>query len=210
MQQPIPDFEKHFEIYIDCINITIEWNEKINEYEALKIETPQNMKDSIKRLNINSSFLIIASECVAIGKSINYSNNFLYQMFHLKSIYRIVYETFNFINVNGKFIFSEENDQTFEIREKLKRFRKKYNIEKIGEIRNEIAAHYTEDFSEHINLMLEIDSKETIEMYYEFIKLQFEISNFVILDFHTGIVNNEFKEYFKFVEQELKKIATKQ
>lgn len=208
MQQPIPDFDDHLITYIDCINITVKWNKKIKEYEALKIETPQNIKDILKKLNISSSFLIIASECVAIGKSINYSNNFLYQMFFIKSMYRIVYETFNFINVNGKFIFSIKNEKTNEINYKIKQFRKKYSIEKIGKIRNKIAAHYTDDFSEHINLMLEIDSKESMEMHYEFIELQFEVSNFVIHDFHNGKVSTEIKEYFKLVEKELMKIGS--
>ena len=131
-------------------------------------------------------------------------------MFFIKSMYRIVYETFNFINVNGNFIFSVNNEKTTEIKEKIKQFRKKYSFEKIGKIRNKIAAHYTDDFNEHLNLMLEIDSKETIDMYYEFIELQFEISNFVVLDFHNGIVSSEIKEYFKFVEGELKKLASKQ
>jgi hypothetical protein len=208
MQQPIPDFDDHLKTYIDCINITVKWNEKIKEYEALKIETPQNIQDVIKRLNINSNFLIIASEFIAVGKSINYSDNFLYQMFFIKSIYRIVYETFNFMNVNGKCIFSVNNEKTNEIKEKIKLFRKKYSLEKIGKIRNKVAAHYTEDFNEHLNLMLEIDSKQTMIMYYEFIELQFEISNFVVLDFHNGTVSNEFKEYFKYVEEELIKIGT--
>ncbi|WP_298141380.1 hypothetical protein [Flavobacterium sp.] len=210
MQQPITDFEKHFEIYTQCIDITIDWNEKIKEYEAFKIETPQNIKDSIKRLNINSNFLIITSELATIGMSFNNSDSFLYKMFYIKSIYRIVYETFNFINDNGQFIFSEENEKTIEIKQKLKQFRRKYNIKEIGEIRNKIAAHYTEDFSVQISIMLKIDFESTMQMYFDFFQLKFEISNFVILDFYTATENNEFKEYFKFVEEELKKIAANQ
>ncbi|MVO08371.1 hypothetical protein GOQ30_04230 [Flavobacterium sp. TP390] len=202
----IAEFEKNLTLSTDYLNSTIELNDKIKSYEALGIKTPTIIQETLIDINISANLVYVYTDCIAIGKSFNTSNLFLYQLFFIKSIIRTVHEGFRIIKKYETRFFIEdlENDKVKEVTNLRKVFKKKFNLEIIQENRNKIGSHYPEDFMEHYNTIKNIDVKLTLEMFFAFLLIITKINDYLIFErFSHAKLNQVFAPYFKDVEEKL-------
>jgi len=207
------EFDTNLKFFTDYLNLTVEINNKIRSCENLGMQTPDHIKSIINDLSISSNLLIIFSDCMVIAKAFNDSNVFLYQTFYVKSIYRIVCETFKLFDKYNKLLFenSDDNDSAKEIIQLQKEFRKQYNLESIRLIRNKIGSHYTENFIEHITHINNLDIKGALDMFYDFLNLINRISTYITMTrFPLDRSHEIFQSYFLDVEKYLIKINKKQ
>lgn len=200
------EIDTNLKFFTDYLNLTIEINNKIRSYENLRMQTPDHIKSLINDLSISSNLLIIFSDCMIIAKAFNDSKMFLHQVFYVKSIYRIVNETFKLLTNYNKILFenSDEDSQAEEIIDLQKDFRKKYNLEKIRIIRNTVGSHYTSEFIEHITHIKNLDIKGALDMFYDFLNLISKISTYITMTrFPLESSNEIFQSYFHEVEKHL-------
>lgn len=197
--------------YTDYLNLIVEVNNKVKNYEDLGIETPKEIKNILYHTNITANFLLIGSECITITQSFNLNSIFLYKIFYIKSIYRIVNETFNLFNKYGKYIFGDAENKILKITpteliEKINVFKANYNLDEIRRIRNKLSSHYTDDFIEHINLTTNLDVEKSIKMFHDFTEILVGYNSFIInKKLPIAVLKNILLDYFKYIDLELKK-----
>lgn len=200
------DIVKNLILNTNFLNSTLELNDKIKSYETLGIETPTSIQETLIDINISANLVYVYTDCIAIAKSFNECNLFLYQLFFIKSIIRTVHEGFRIIKKYETRLFKKdlENDKIKEIIGLRKIFKKKFNLETIQENRNKVGSHYPEDFIEHYNTIKNIDAKLTLEMFYAFLNIITKINDYLIFErFSHAKLNQVFAPYFKDVEEKL-------
>lgn len=193
--------------YTDYINLIVEYNQKIKSYEELNIKTPKEIEEFLESINISANFLVITSECVAIVQAFNNNKRFLYQIFFVKSIYKIVYETFILLQKYHEIILSNEDESLSETKEKISLFRKEYKIDEIAKIRNTVSSHYTPDFMEQITITKNLDMDKSFKMLEDFLTILVGLNNYLIHEkLSIELMNSKFSNYYSYVESELRKL----
>ena len=201
------EIERNLILNTNFLNLVLELNGKIESYENYGIETPTEIQEILTDLKISANLIFVFSDCIAIARSFNESNMYLYKVFFIKSIFRTIYEAFKIIDKYDSHLFKDSNHikSVNEIIELRKTFKKKHNFKKMGEIRNKVGSHYPESFIEHHNTIINIDFGLTLQMFYDFLNLVNQISNYLSFErFPINETTETFALYFKDVEEKLK------
>ncbi len=129
-------------------------------------------------------------------------DNEWYNKFHGKQSYLLIYEffiTYNKHNTCINNIISNDfinllDDQRKFLSKKIKSFKKKYEIENIGEkIRNNIAAHINPDFDLYNKALNYVDRNEIIAMLSDFLEIIKEMQTFFfkLFDLYSKNLDNK-------------------
>lgn len=200
------EIEKNLILNINFLNLTLEFNAKIKDYEAYGIETPKNIQETLIDINRSANLIYVYSDCIAIAKSFNESNLFLHKIFYIRSIIRTVHEGLKIIKKYENHLFTKdlENEKVKAIIQLLRNFKKSFNLKTIQDNRNKVCSHYPDDFIEHHTTISNIDVKSTLEMFSSFLNIITQINIFfTTVRFTNENLNTIFTPYFKDVEEKL-------
>lgn len=184
------------------------YHEIVNQLSSIckdkQYEEPQLMVSKfLDILKINDLLSITFLDTITNCRDCILSHdNEWYNKFHGKQSYLLIYEffiTYNKHNTCINNIISNDfinllDDQRKFLSKKIKSFKKKYEIENIGEkIRNNIAAHINPDFDLYNKALNYVDRNEIIAMLSDFLEIIKEMQTFFfkLFDLYSKNLDNK-------------------
>jgi hypothetical protein len=73
------EIERNLILNTNFLNFVLELNGKIESYENRGIETPTEIQKILTDLKISANLIFVFSDCIAIARSFNESNMYLYR-----------------------------------------------------------------------------------------------------------------------------------
>lgn len=135
--------------------------------------------------DISLIFAICNCDLVICGKGLNNKSERWQQVFFIKNIYLIIYETINALNKYNLFLKEQSKispllEESFiQINKALKQFKREYNYqEEIIKVRNKIAGHIHDDLEEYFQIITHFDNERSQFMALKFMYILAELQQF--------------------------------